>query len=545
MNFTLLNFIFLMSVPRQRKRDDTLYVLVQSMTQQERRYYVRFARQFAHGEDSPYLQVFQLLANMEAYNEKALLEQLPDTHRQHFSATKYQLHAHILRGLRQYHQDRDADTVLLNARQELSILAEKGLWKAFEKVLHRAERLADHHERWSHLLALLDLKRNALLHQPTWKEGLQASTWKEDLQELRTREVEYTRQLDQENALKSLHTRIRLLAKLRGKPAPTPDADHLEAILEDLAAATPSIPSGKGVPAEANTPDVPAGKVAAACYYNILGIAALLRGQYAEAFNHLNAVRLHWFAHHAFIGLHQDLFRTSLTNFFNVCLFTGDMVAYTEAEQSLIHLTDISTNNRLQIDDLRYYNRLRYALNRGLFEEGKTLTTEIDTWLQAQERHLDPARVMHFLHNIQLFHFFDANFKTALKYTRRIQSQENADLRKDIQAFSHLMELILRYELDDHNLLEYQLRAYQRRFKTTKPAKPQDLAKTVTTLMTSLLANPTTDTKPHFTEAATLLQTWEPNPETQPPFGYWEIRLWAESRACGVGVRDHFLDKLG
>lgn len=499
-----------------RKRDDSLHALVRSMSQQERRYYARFAQQHAHTGGSIYLRIFQQLAQMAVYDEAALLSDLQDALPQaQFSALKYQLQAHVLRALRQYHQDGDVDTLLLNALQELAILYDKGLWRTFDRVLHRARRLGQQHERWAALLHLLDWERNSLLLSPSPAQ---------DLQGLRAEEQRLTQMLDQENALKNLHTRIRLLAKLRGTPTASPH-DDLGQVLHTL---------------QEVAPEPPTAVVAAACYHNVLGIAALLESRHVDAFHHLDRVRHLWFSHASMIGLHRDLFRTSLTNFLNASLFLGKMEVYLEVEEALQRLHGISSSDRLQLDDLRHYNRLRYCLNRGLLAEGRQLLPAIEAWLQQNAQHLDPARVMHFLHNVQLLHFFGGDFKLALRQTRLLQQQGHSHLRADILEFSYLMELLLLFQTGDLQLLEYRLRAYQRRIRARRG---QELGKLVAALMGKLLATSPPSLSP-FQVAVSKLAEWEATDPRALPFGYWELRLWMESQASQLPIHEYFQQKM-
>jgi hypothetical protein len=517
-------------MPQSRKRDTALHELVHSLTQAERRYYILFTRQSAHSEASTYESIFHALLQMPVYDEQSLIDQAAKTPmRTHFSAFKYQMQSHILRAMRHFHENRDAERTLLEANASLAILAEKGLWKIFDKTLQKAQRLAQSHQRWHHQLRLLDWQRTAIHHSPSPINSLL---------QIQVDEQQVLQHLAQEHHLKSLHARIRLLAKQRGTAPATAPQDTVQAILSEF---------------QVQNPAAPQSTVAAICYHNLLGIAALLQAQYTEAFTHLNEARKHWFAQPAIITLEQDLFRVSLTNFFNACLFTDQMEAHAAAEDDLVTLGDLSTTNRLHLDDLRHYNRLRYALNRARLEDGHQLIPEIEAWLQVNAHHIDPARTMHFWHNIQLFHFFAADWRSALRYTRRIQNQAHPELRADIAAFSDIMELLLLHETDDPELLSYRLRAYQRKIHRKKGFP---LGETVVKLLNAILLDaqgPIADharrpLKPNAAEqtpwetALTKLQTLET--QDKPPFGYWELRIWVESHATQTPLPQAFTQRM-
>lgn len=498
-----------------RKRDDSLHELVLSMTPAERRYYMLFTRRSAHADASAYESIFQALVQMTQYEEQTLIDQLADLKmRTHFSAFKYQMHSHVMRALRHFHENRDPERQLLEAMANLSILSEKGLWESFDKALHKALRLAETHQRWHHQLRLLDWQRIAIHHLPA-----QALS----LTQLQAAEQAVHQVLHLEGRLKSLHARIRLLAKQRGTPTPGTPADSVQDILSEL---------------QATCAEAPEALVSAACFHNVHGIAALLQGRYEQAFLHLDAARRHWFTQPGIITLEQDLFRVSLTNFFNACLFTDRMEAHAAAEADLLNLGDLSSTSRLQLDDLRHYNRLRYALNRANFATGKDLIPEIEAWLRVNAPQLDPARTMHFLHNIQLFQFFQADWKTALRTTRRLQNQAHPELRADIAAFSDIMELLLLFETDELEFLSYRLRAYQRKIHRKKG---HGLGEIVAKLLNAILTD-TNSQAQSFNTALQKLQTIET--QSKPPFGYWELRIWVESHATQTPLTQAFTQRL-
>lgn len=499
-----------------RKRDDSLHALVGSLTQAERRYYVLFVRQTAHEGVAAYEAVFHALLGMEVYEEEALMETVAGMGlRTPFSAFKYQMEGHVLKALRQFHAQRDADRVLLEAMGTLAVLAEKALWRAFDKHLQKAMRLAESCERWHDLLRLLDWQRVAVHHSPSPTHSLL---------QLQGRSQEVLGRVMAEQQARSLHARMRLLAKQRGTVHGAASEDRPQAVIAEL---------------DGLFPEVPGWTIAAICYHNVHGIAALMEGRYAAAFDHLQAASDGWWAHPHLITLEQDLFRVSLTNYFNACLFTGRMDAHGEAETALASLSDLSWSHRLHLDDLRHYNRLRYVLNTGRFAEGRVMMPTIDGWLQENGHRLDPARTVHFLHNIQLFYFFAAEWQVALRYTRRIQHQAHPELRADITNYSDIMELLLLLELEDLEFLGYRLRACQRKIGRKKGFA---LAEIATRLLTKVL-NDRGPAAGHYEEALRRLEGLLA--AGKPPFGYWEFRIWVESHVRGRLLTEVFLERVG
>lgn len=488
------------------------------MSRQEKRYYHRWTQMHAHRGDSPYLIIFQQVAAMPHYDEAALLESLPDgPFKDRFAVTKHQMQAHILRALRQYHNRMDTDAVLRNALHELAILYDKGLWPSFRKVFRRALRLAQQAERFHIHLELLDWQRKALLFENS--EPLQAT-----LTGIHAEETALLQRIRIESSLKALHQRIYVLAKLRSDKSPDTGGDRPEAILDALNAVTDAPPTDF---------------VAAVCYHNTRGIAALLRRNYATAFEELSQARQRWIARTGMARLHHHLYLISMTNYFNTCFYANEMQAFEQAGRDLDLIRDLPPRSRIQLRGLHYDLRLLYLLNFARFTEGTQLIAEIDDWLKRNERYLDLGRRLHFWHNIALFLFFAGAPAKALRYVRHIRAQEGTELRPDILRFSVVLDLVLHYQTGDSRLLESRLRTLQRIISRTGG---NGLTALTHRLIRQLRSEPAAKARRQLVRDA--VRGLESHAESPPEFGQLEIRFWLESLLKGMPLPDYLREKV-
>lgn len=112
----------------QKLPSDSLYQLIQSLTKEEKRYFKLFAKNMG-GQQSTYLQVFDLLEKQKEYNENTLRPKLQTLgiSTQAFSAHKKHLYPLIIKSLELLHQDDSIEEEILSALKHIRILYRKGL----------------------------------------------------------------------------------------------------------------------------------------------------------------------------------------------------------------------------------------------------------------------------------------------------------------------------------------------------------------------------------------------------------------------------------
>lgn len=135
------------------KKQDALFQLIKSLTRGEKRNF-RILAQLTSG-DKKYLQLFDVIDNMEEYDEQKVLKKFKrdDKFEKQFAYNKNYLYNTILNALAYFHKGFEAEmsSITLHVR----ILLEKNLFFQAKKLLNKAKEAAMAQEKFEELMKIL------------------------------------------------------------------------------------------------------------------------------------------------------------------------------------------------------------------------------------------------------------------------------------------------------------------------------------------------------------------------------------------------------
>lgn len=132
-----------------KKKAESLYLLIQGMTKNEKRHFKLYARSHSPNSGSiNYLELFDHIASQKEYNEEALVS-LNLVKPQHFRMLKNYLYNLILESLRVLRGNRkEIDIEIRNLIENARIMREKGIEREEKRLWMEARDKAISHERW-------------------------------------------------------------------------------------------------------------------------------------------------------------------------------------------------------------------------------------------------------------------------------------------------------------------------------------------------------------------------------------------------------------
>lgn len=139
-----------------------LFLLIQSMSKQEKRYFRIFSSRHST-EKNNYYTLYQVIERQKEYDEDAIIKLLKE-HQfvNRLSIAKTRLYDQILRSLSSFHAQKSIDSDLFFTLQSIEILYTKALYKAAWKKLHSGIKLAEKHEKHEILLQLNKWKQRLI-----------------------------------------------------------------------------------------------------------------------------------------------------------------------------------------------------------------------------------------------------------------------------------------------------------------------------------------------------------------------------------------------
>ncbi len=144
------------------KASNQLFLLIKSLSKQEKRYFKIFSNRHSSDNNNYYL-LYQIISQQDEYDEEEVIIKLKD---QQFvnrlSIAKTRLYDQILKSLNAYHSNKTVDSELFFILQSLEVLYHKALYKAAWKKLQRGLKLSKKYEKHELILQMFKWEHKLL-----------------------------------------------------------------------------------------------------------------------------------------------------------------------------------------------------------------------------------------------------------------------------------------------------------------------------------------------------------------------------------------------
>lgn len=109
------------------KKEDSLFLLIKSLTRNEKRFFTLYSKLFNQNKTPNYLHLFNILDNMSEYNQEFVLDELKkNTDNNHLPQIKRYLKVNLLESLKQYDKRNNDDIKRFNQILKIEVLFNKG-----------------------------------------------------------------------------------------------------------------------------------------------------------------------------------------------------------------------------------------------------------------------------------------------------------------------------------------------------------------------------------------------------------------------------------
>jgi hypothetical protein len=438
---------------KMKKSSPALYQLINSLSKSEKRYFHQFARRHVIGEQNQYLDLYQAIEQLPAWDLALLREKLAD-HPQaaYLPVAKHQLYQQVLDSLQQYHQGQHPPMTVQRWLHQAELLSARGLLQQAGKLLQKAQAAAEEREDQALLLTVLRAQQRHLS-----RKGL-AQVPAETFEALVQAEAQCLDALQQEHALWAWSARLFRCHAVQGEVA-------------DLSA-----------PAAADL--APQSFQAHLAYQQARGTWHYLRNE-PELARQASQARLEMFyARPSRIRHYPSPYLSTLNNYLVDCLRLGryaDMQAPMQAARDLIEQPAYRKVPRLAMDVFRltYLLELNLHLNQGDYAAANQLIPTVEAGLKRYQAQLPLLNLLTFHYLLAYLAFQQGAWRSAL---RRLQPLINHPKRAHLSALTQaalLLQLLLHHELGDQDLLDHLLRRYERQLPADQAFPGKILAHTL------------------------------------------------------------------
>lgn len=488
------------------KATDDLYQLIHSLTQAEKRYVKVFASKHLVGTNNNYLRLFDALLQMDEYDEEQIKSRFKGkSFIKHLSSEKNYLHRFILKSMRSFHAESSVNTQLKELLLDARYLFEKRLYPQSWKVLEKSRRLAIMHDKPLALFEILFMERDIIIEHQSRDIREHVNSINAETSRMLQRFLDHT-------TLYQLKDDLFILGRTRYTLREDDPEREARQIIDH--------PLLQHEPRE--------GFESKYLYLFSHALYHITGRNYKEADHFYTSLIALWESHPEKIKDESHRYKKTLSNYLSNCQALGKLNEFPRMLDKIRSIPCRTADEEAEEFQNVYYMELLYLMNTNNLDKAAGLVPEIEKGLKHYRSKINKARELAFYHNIAVLYFVIGEHRKALDWVNRIINDERSETRQDIQDFSRLFQLVLHYELNNVDLLEYSLRSVHRYYKQKESAYRFEL------LMLQYLKNlirADTEKKMHLYGCLRdELQQLCADPRYKKAQGFDEIQYWVKSK---------------
>lgn len=203
-------------------------------------------------------------------------------------------------------------------------------------------------------------------------------------------------------------------------------------------------------------------------------------------------------------------------------------------EKEFGELATLNQNAMVIGKRLYYINKINQCFFEGDFKKGLLLVREVEAFIHKYSRDLNVHHKMVIYYKIACLYFGDGNYAKCMEYLARITSTKDPQIRRDLQVFARILNLIASYEAGIDYNLDYQIRSvYSFLVKMNDMGPVQKEMLQFLKKLNSIYAD---DVKDELKVLYGRLKPFEERTFERRAFYYLDILSWLESKITGKTV---------
>lgn len=496
------------------KPSTELFSLIKSLTKSEKRFF-KLNSTLQAGEKN-YLKIFDFIEKQSRYDEEQLKTEFKDeTFIQHLPSEKNHLYKLILKSLRSYYSEQSVSSILKQEIKNVEVLYNKALYKECSKFVKRAKSLAIEYEKFYYHYELISWEKKLL------EEAFESGIFDHNLDELIREETEVIEKLRNLAEYQILYSKINYIFRSGGFTR----NEHERKIVNEIA----DYPLIKGKNTAIST------RATTICYY-IKGLCSASTRDYEDALINFRKAKTVMDRQPRIRDDIQQRYIYTL-GFLLTCYI--DVHDFVNAESILTELDALAGNKSYDSPDsqVRLFTtcnigRLQLYNRQGDFAKALNLVPAIEEGLVDFGEKINKEKQLLFNYNMGYSYFGAGDYHKALKYINTVLNDNEKQLRQDIYSFSRIFNLIIHFELSNHDFIEYDLKSAARFL--TKHEKDYEVEKLFVVEMKNLSRINTVAERRKIlerfdSELAVLLKIDRENVIQE----YFDLRAWLKAKLNG------------
>lgn len=508
-----------------KQQIDPLFQLIKSISKSEKRNFKLYANRISSDKETKFLQLFDVLDKMDEYNETIILKKAKDIKQSQLPNLKAHLYKQLLTSLRLTQINHDISISIREQIDHAKVLYNKGLYQQSLRILDKTKTLARKN------------KKNILVYEIIQFEKLIESQYVTKSIENRAEEItreatEISKMMDGIVYFSNMSIRLYGLYLKVGYVRNEKDLLMVKEFFN-----TNLIPH-----------DIENLSFFEKLYlfqsyvwYYLIIQDFLMCYKYAKKWVDL------FLLNPEMINIHMDLYLKGLNNVLVALFYTNHVSNFKkhlrllrklEKEDQFKH----NSNLNILLHMFLFVHRINRHFMEGTFDKGLHLVPKIESFLEENKVGMDNHRALIFYYKIACLYFGNGQYREAIKYLNRISDVRDTSLRGDIHCFGRILNLISHYELENTELLEYQIRSTYRFL--AKMDDLQEIQKYILRFLRKLSSISPDQLKDELIKSRRDLKKWVNDPYEKRAFLYLDLISWLDAKIENRPVQDVIMEKI-
>jgi len=505
---------------------DDLFHLIHALTKSEKRHFKIFASRISSEDGKKFIRLFDLIHAQKEFDEDKLLRKDQRLNPQQIPNMKAHLYRQIMLSVKLCNTSGSVDVEIRNLIDCAQLLYNKCLYRQCIRMLDKAKKLAVENDREVLHLDILELEKTVL--------NQTISTNNEHRVKVVVKETRMVaRSIRNINIFSNLSLRLNSFYVRMGFIRNRRDLEKVEEIFIRY---------------------MPVYDEQKLSFYEKSYLYCCYTQYYyfIQDFERVRDYALKWFglfeAEPGKKGNNLEMYIRSMNY---LLMAQNKLMYYDEFAATLKKLVALKRNKSMMLSEninlvlfrTIYVHEINRHFMLGEFKSGTRIVSKLEPELNALIPRLDKHYLLIFYYKIACLYFGAGEYKRAIFWLNKIINMPEDDLRLDISSFARILSLISHFELENYDLLDYQIKST---YRFLIKHGNLGLYQKIILAFIKKLARDVDETKLtlEFVKLKKALLKLQHNPFNRKAFVYFDIISWLESKIESRPVQEVIKEKV-
>lgn len=508
----------LLSMAATPNKQEPVFELIRSMSKAEKRNFKLYATRLSGNQQAKFIALFDCLDGMEEYNEKRILQRCP-IKKEQLPNMKAHLYKQILVSIRLLEVQHSLHMQLHEQLDFARILYNKGLYQQSSKLLDKAADLALQSEQYTVALDFIELQKKIDTQNTT--RGMISKS--EKLNRLADTLCDRITRISE---LANIATQLYGLYLQLGYTRTQKDINLIIHVYGQRLSKYENLPEDKLSFTERFYL-----YQAYAWYHYILHNMLLC---YKNVRHWITLFDEHPQMKRLMFDAYMRGYSRLLDSLFLLRSYKRFAQTLNTFEHEIAGIDNVGDNLRMIALQIHYTHQINKSFYEGAFNEGIKIIPEVEAFIQRYQNHLDIHHRMLLYYKIACLYFGNGDYDACMSYLKRIISTRDPLIRRDLQCYARILNLICSYESGSDYNIDYQIRAVY--VFLDKMNDLQQVQKEMMHFLKRLNSVYASDLKEAFRKLYETLKPYEHHPYERRTFYYLDVLSWLQSKVEGIPV---------